>query len=412
MYTIMQIWRHVYAIAMYDNASPEAIATFDYLIEAGFVQCFMRILQYCFDREFLLTEYNRYVPYRLIETIFAGTQGDLARNERIVNIILEDEKSAFKIIWRVLNGEISWLEQMLCVQLMGNFSCYPRGVEFLLCHPDVVGIAGTYLWKSFETIYLNYQQFEDHKLVYQKALLSTDIPVTKAPEEHEYKPTPVRFGELAVLVTLCNVCNVCAAHPDEAPMERIEPCLHAVVKRGLYDNIGTVCYGIVLNQSQYHDLSLEKFLSFMSWSTFNKQSRKVLLEQLRQLPRARHEEPLFFARDTLTLSRSVVACLISHALWLDNEKSSHYSILGLVSLLTEDDDAAAEIVKAVGPQLMDLAHSIHHVKMPGDGDPLSIKRIILEAFLRLSGGVYFTEKGDRSKPICRCSGRGRGQAHL
>lgn len=399
LFTVMQLWRQMYAITMYDNSNPEALETFEYLIEAGWVQGSIRILGYSFDREFLLTEYNRYVPYRLIETFFVGTQGDLQRNERLVNLILEDEPPFFQAIWGLLKRGVSWLEELVSVQLMGNFSCYPRGVEFLLSHPEVVGVAGSYLWKAFENIYINHQQFEDHKLVYHKALIGTEIQIMKKPQEHTYKPTPARHGDLTVVITLCNVCNVCAAHPDEAPMERIEPCLYAVVKEGLFTNIATVCYGIVLTTTQYHDLTLEKFLSFLSWSTFNKHSRKLLLEQVRSLPRTRHEDPLFFDKDTFTLSRSVLACLISHALWLDNEKNSHFSILGLVALLTEDDDAAVEVIKIVGPQLFDLAHSIHHVKMPGDGDPLSVKRVILETFLRLSGGTYFTEKGDRTKPV-------------
>ena len=73
-------------------------------------------------------------------------------------------------------------------------------------------------------------------------------------------------------------------------------------------------------------------------------------------------------------------------------------ILGLVSLLTEDDEIAMEVVKVVGNQLFDLAQSFHHIQMPGDGDPLAVKRAILEPLLRLGGYSFYNEKGLKPTP--------------
>ena len=362
------------------------------------VECFMRILHFCHDKQFMLCEYNRYVPYRILEIFFVATQADFEVNEITIHKMLNDEEKATKILLPIITGEISWVEQIAAAQLFGNLSCFPKGVLWLLNNPPCVGAMGTFLWKTFVYLYLNYRQYEDRKILYQKALISSNITVVEG--KQKYEPSPPRIGDLTTFVTLCALCNVCAAHPEEK-MERIEPCLLAVAQEGLYWNLGTICCGILLSESQYNDLTLEKLLSFLSWSCFNKGSQKLIMEQIRTLPYGRLDEPLHFRRNSYTLSRGIVACLISHALWLDYEKGAHFAILGLVSLLTENDDIAVKIIELIGDQLLDLAHSIHHVKMPGDGDPLSVKRAIFETFLRLGGWVYYDEKGRKSKPVCK-----------
>ena len=95
----------------------------------------------------------------------------------------------------------------------------------------------------------------------------------------------------------------------------------------------------------------------------------------------------------MSRSRTVVAFLITHALWLDYDRGSHYSILGLISLLSENVEYAMEVVEMIGDMLFDLAHSFHHVRMPMDNSPLSVKRFIFETLLKLSGHTYFDEKG-------------------
>ena len=51
------------------------------------------------------------------------------------------------------------------------------------------------------------------------------------------------------------------------------------------------------------------------------------------------------------------------------------------------------VVDTIGPLLVDLAHSIHHVKLPGDGDPMAVKRGLFEPMLKLAGISYFSEQG-------------------
>jgi len=144
-------------------------------------------------------------------------------------------------------------------------------------------------------------------------------------------------------------------------MEKIQRCMLAIVKEGFYWNLSTVCFGILLNNSKYTEMTIEKFLSFTAWTCFNKESQKIALAQLLSLPSSRLEDLLAFSRHSFTKSCSVVACLLTHALWLDYDKGSHFAVLGLVSLLTEDDETAMEVVKVAGSQLYDLAHSFHHV---------------------------------------------------
>ena len=372
--------------------------TFDYLLEVGMVDALMRILHYGLDETFRVIEYNRYIPYRITELFFAATQGDLVRNNVFIEKMLEDERRALNTFFPILKGAITWAEQLSCCQAMGNLSCYPRGVTWLLDNPHLGGVMSRFLWCSYDLMYTHFKQYEDRKLNYHKFLIQTDIAFSG--EQQVYQPNPLRIADLTTFVTLCAVCNLCAAHPEE-PMEKIEPSLIAISKEGMFWHLDTICTGILLNESKYTDLTMEKFLSLLSWCCFNKESQQIVVKQLKSLPYSRQDNPFCFIKPTFTKSRSVVACLVTHAMWLDYEKGCHYSVLGLVSLLSENDEVAMEIVKVAGSQLFDLAHSFHHVQMPGDCDPTSIKRAIFEAFIRLSGSIYFTEKGEKSRPASK-----------
>ena len=390
----MHLWKMVYVLSLRDPPVPGYVKTFNFFFEAGMIDALIRILQYCLEKQFRLIEYNRYVPYRILELLFASTQADISRNDSIIAKMVEDKRRALNVFYPIIRGAISWMEQLICCQVLGNFSCYPAGVAWLLDNPNVVGAIGTFLWSSFDPLYLNYRQYEERTLEYHKVLLNTELDVRNGTRQ---QPIPVKLGYLTTFVSLCAVCNVCAAHPEE-PMEKVQRCMLAVVKEGFYWNLSTVCYGILLNDSKYSELTMEKFLSFTAWTCFNKESRQLVLAQLQALPSCRKEEPIGFTRQSFTKSCSVVVFLLTHALWLDYDKGSHFGILGLVSLLTEDDEIAMEVVKVVGNQLFDLAQSFHHIQMPGDGDPLAVKRAILEPLLRLGGYSFYNEKGLKPTP--------------
>ena len=71
--------------------------------------------------------------------------------------------------------------------------------------------------------------------------------------------------------------------------------------------------------------------------------QKLVIEQLRSLPVSRNDFPLFYAKDSYTISRSVIACLITHANHLDYEKGSHFATLALIFLLKESETVAMEV---------------------------------------------------------------------
>ena len=374
------------------------IAVFNYFMDAGMFKALNRILRYCFNPKFLVKEYNRYVPYRILESLFAATQYDLEKNNAIVEKIIEDPEDSYGIFDYFIRGGMSCMEQIACAQVIGNISCYPSGVEWLLQHPKMVGALSMHLWCSYDSLYVHFRQYEDRNLYYHKHMVYTEIPLDDNDEENTYKPTPVRLADLTTFVALCAVCNVCAANPEE-PMERIEPCLLEVVKEGYFHHLGAICHGIILNDSKFTELSLEKFLSFTSWCCFQEESQKIILEQLRMLPGSRLDNPFCFKRRSYTKTCSVLACLVTHSLWLDYEKGSHFAILGIVSLLRENDEVAMEVIKVANDMLFDLAHSPHFVKMPGIDDPISVKRCIMTAMLKYGGSRYYTEQGDESEII-------------
>lgn len=397
MYTMMHLWKFLYSVAM-SKPTPRVTDTVAYFMRAGMFQCMMRILERCLDRNFILTDYNRYIPYRILESIFAATQASYTLNDDVVNTVLEDPEKAFDIFYPLVCGRISLLEEMLATQLTSNFSCYPKGVVWLLDHPQLVGKVGVHIWLLYEQFFTCVSQQQEVHIPYIKHLAFTKIEVAK--DESNYKPSPMAIADLCTFIVLCCMCNVCAAHPDEEPMERVEPSLLAVVKEGLFNHMGSVSYGIILNDNRYHDeLTLEKFLSFLSWSCFQIGTQKLAIEQLHSLPTSRHDFPLFYAKDSYSKSRSVIACLVTHSCRMDFEKGSHFTTLALIYLLKEDDDVAMELIKVAGDTLLDMAHSIYHAQMPSpEQKPISFKRMVLETILRFGGSSYFSESGTVIKP--------------
>jgi hypothetical protein len=396
LYTILHLWKFLYAVAMI-KPTPRMTETVTYYMKAGMFQCFMRILERHSDRKFLLTDYNRYVPYRVLETIFAAMQASYTLNDEIANTVLEDPEKAFDIFYSLVGGELTLLEEVLATQVTANLSCFPNGVTWLLNHPLLVGKIGIHVWSLYEQFFKSMSQYQEVHIPYIRHLAYTKMKV--APSQC-YEPMPMVIADLCTFVVLCCMCNVCAAHPDEEPMERVEPSLLAVVKEGLFDHMGSASYAIILNDNKYHEeLTLEKFLSFLSWSCFQIETQKLAIEQLNSLPTSRHDSPLFYAKDSYSKSRSVIACLVTHSCRMDFEKGSHFTTLGLIYLLKEDDDVAMELIRIAGDTLFDMAHSIYHAQMPSpEQKPVSFKRMVLETILRFGGSSYFNESGVVVKP--------------
>ncbi len=72
MYTIKHLWAFLYSVALVPPL-PRVVRTVSFLMKAGIFQCMMRILERCSHRKFLLMDYNRLVPYPLMESIFMAT---------------------------------------------------------------------------------------------------------------------------------------------------------------------------------------------------------------------------------------------------------------------------------------------------------------------------------------------------
>ena len=368
-------------------------------MKAGIFRCLLRIVGRAMEKKFLLNDYNRLIPYRCLELIFAATQAAYTINDAVVNSVLEDQELAYTIFYPMVCGQMSCLEDVISCQLAANFSCYPTGVTWLLNHPNLVGKISTHMWYTYELIYKSINQYQELLIPYVKHLIYSEIEVGEG-GANVYKPTPISLADLNVFVVLCCLCNVCAAHPEDEPMERVEPSLLAAVNEGLFTNMGTVIYGIILNDNRYHDeLLVEKFLSFLSWSCFQKATQRLAIEQLHSLPTHRGDFPLFFNKNSYSKSRSVIACLVTHACHLDYEKGSHFATLALIYLLKESEDVAMEMVRWVGDTLFDMAHSIYHAQMPSpEQKPISLKRMVLETILKFGGSSYFDENGHIVKP--------------
>lgn len=401
MFTVMQCWRTIYKLMMSVPSEPADQATYHYFVRAGMYESFIRILGYCLDKKFLAIEYNRYVPYRILELFFFASQLEQEEHSYMVEKLIKESDSVLSTFTAIATGRITCVEQLACCQVLGNMACFTPGVLWLIEHPKVVGIIGKQLWSSYDVMYLKFRQCEDRRIDYHKHLCYTEVKLGKREDntESKYTPTPIRIADLTTFVSLCCLVNICAAVPGDTTMEKIEPCLVEVVKHGLYWYIGDVAYGIILNDSQYTtDLTIDRFLSFISWSCFQKESQDILMDMIKSLPCGQQDEPLlYFSRTSMTRSRTVVAFLITHALWLDYDKGSHYSMLGLISLLQENTEYAMEVIEMIGDLLFDLGHSIHHVLMPNNSNPLSVKRAIFEPFLKFGGYTYFDVESHKSK---------------
>ena len=372
------------------------VTTIDYFLDAGIIGCFMRILTYCLDKKFLLLEYNRYLPCRILECLFVCTHVEQPKNETAVEKIIEDEQRAVNIFYPILTGGISAIEQLTCCQLVGNLSSYVNAVNWLLRHPKLCAVVARHLWCSYDVLYTGLRQHEDLRNMYHMHLVYSNIDVTE--EDGESSADSIRISDLSMYLALCLACNICAAYPDDNPMSDITPSIVAIVKEGLYEHVGEVLCGIVLNFERNSEMTPSKFLSFVSWCCFQPSCQKIVLEQLARLPSSRHDNPFYFNRNSYTKTRSVVAFLITHAIWFDYEKGSHFAVLGILRLLMDDDTVAMEVVRLAGDLLFDLAHSIHHVRMPEDRDPIAIKRTIFEALLGLAGCSYYKENATKVEP--------------
>ena len=391
-YTVMHCWKAVFAVSMNHPPQRNILRTFEWMTECGMFQSLMRILQLCLDQEFLRIEYNRYVPFRILESFFGAMQAEMVNGDDLIKYIIEDLDIALPTFISIMEGKITFLEQIVGQQVIGNFSCYPRGMILLVDAPKLAGLTGKYLWIAYDLCWMHYQQYDERKLAVHRYLLNTDIPL--APVGKLYMPGPNRSPDLCAYSALCCMCNICAGFPDECGMDKVDDCLVALVNEGYYWNLGTIATGIHLSMPKYSELTIDKFLSLTSWSCFNHINQKKVLNQLFSLPASRQEDPLMFFPRSKYRGRSVIAFLITHALWLDFDHGTHFSILGLMYLLKEVPAVGKAVVDVIGPQLVDLAHSIHHVKLPGDGDPMAVKRGIFEPILRLTGQPYYSEQGD------------------
>jgi tetratricopeptide (TPR) repeat protein len=390
-YTVMHLWKAVFAVSTTHPPQRPTLRTFHWLAGTGMFQSLVRILSLCPDQEFLAVEYNRYVPYRILETIFAAMQAEMVHGDDIIKHVVEDLSIAVPTFVGLMEGRVSFSEQIMAQMVIGNFSCYPEGMILLVNAPHLAGLTGKFLWIAYNLCWVHYGQFDERKTYMHRHLLNTDIELDPG---KVYLPGPKRNPDLCAYSALCCMCNICAGYPDECSMEQVDDCLISLVSHGYFWNLGTIATGIHLAQPKYSELTIDKFLSLTSWAGFNPVNQRVILDQINSLPAVRREDPLMFFPTSKCRGRSAIAFLITHALWLDFDQGSHFSILGLMYLLKTIPEVGKAVVDAIGPELVDLAHSIHHVKMPDDGDPVPIKRGIFEPMLRLAGISFYTEQGE------------------
>ncbi len=395
-YTIMHIWRLFYLFSLAEDA-PQALATAEFYVKAGVLQAMMRIAGRAFDHDFFMTEYNRMVPYRALEVLFAATQSTNRDNELYVDLMLEDSLNPFETLNRMASGELTSVEQIMAIQLAGNFTYTDNGTKWVIDHPEMMGKMAYFLWLIYDVVYTTYMQFEDIRVPYMTQLAFTKIQFIDPDEAYEaYQFTT---NDIHMYHILCSLCNVCAAHPDDEPMERLEPALLSCVTHGIFDHAGLVLYGCVINDLNSQDQMMEKFLSFFSWSVFQIESQRVLMEQLKSRPFHRGDRPLFYDRDKDSKCNSVLAILNTHMTHMDYEKGSNFVTLAMVFLLKEDEDFAMEVIRWIGDSLIDLSHSTFHAPMPDIRDkPTSVKRMVLENMLRFGGSSFYDESGAVVKP--------------
>ena len=394
-YTILHLWKLFYFYALTEER-PEAMATANYFIKAGVLQSMMRVIARCFDRTFFMKEYNRLVPYRALEVVFAATQSTNQEHDWYVDIILDESCNTYDTLRRMITGEITSVEQIMACQVVGNISYTYNGTRWLIEHPVMMGKLAYFLWGMYDLTYTSYTQYEERRIFYMTQQCFTKIRFIDP--DDAYDVYPLTTWDIHMFHVICSLCNVCAAHPDDEPMERIEPALLCCVKEGLFDHAGTILCGTILNDTDYRDQTLEKFLSFFSWSTFQIEAQHMLIEQLRSRPTHRCDKPLLFDRDRDSKSNSVLAILNTHTIHMDYEKGSNFVTLAMVFLL-RDDDIAMEVIRWIGDTLFDLAHSTFHAPMPDIKDkPSSVKRVVFETMLRFGGISFFNEDGNIVKP--------------
>ena len=407
LYTVMHLWKVVFAVSMSHPPMRHILRTFDWMVELGMLHHLLRVLNLCLKQEFRAVEYNRYVPYRILEIMFAAMQAELVNGDEIIKAVVKDQFDfAARTFEPILEGKLTFAEQIIGQQVIGSFSCFPQGMILLVNAPYLAALTGKFLWIPYDLFWLNYSQYDERKIAMHRHLLNTDIELD--PGEKFYLPHPKRSPDLCAYSALCCMCNICAGIPDECDMGEVDVCLIALVKEGYYWHLGTIATGIHLARPRYAELTIDKFLSLTSWSAFNHVNQKIILDQFHSLPAVRTEEPLMFFPLSKCRGRSVVAFIITHALWLDFDRGTHFAIIGLMYLLKEVPEVAKMVMDAVGPQIFDLAHSIHHVKMPEGPDPRAIKRGLFEPILRLTGMSYFTERGEYIRSteceshVCTC----------
>ncbi len=393
-YTIMHLWPMIYAHQRYSiqTKMPYTAALFEYFVDAGMIEFFFRILSYGLERKFLHIEFNRYAPYRILECLVCCTHVDQPHCHAVVHRILANEQISVDIFLSYLNGKVSSLEAMVATQVIGNLSNYVPSMTWLLHHPSMCAAAAKFLWTAYTDQYSAFRQHQDLQSVYQRTLHS-NFQVNS--DEGVVMSDVTRLPQMTHHLGLQLMVNICAAYPEDNTLSQVEPSILAVVEEGLHDHVGDVMCGILLNYDVNPHVSPEKFTSVVSWSVFQSKSQKLAIEQLRRLPYTRRDKPPFFSRQSYAKSRSVIAFLITHSLWFDDNNAANYATLGVISLLRQSDEIAMEIIRFAGDLLYDLAHSIHIVKLPDDKNPSTVKSAILEVFLKLGGFSYYTQDKTR-----------------
>ena len=291
MYTVMHLWKFFYGTAMV-TPTPQVTATVTFFMEAGIFKCSMKILGRYSDKKFLLMDYNRLVPYRLLELIFAATQMSGAEDLKaeVVRSVLAEPGKAFNVFHSLISGRLSCVEELMACQLVANFTSYEAGMDWLLNYPWLVGRVGMHLWSTYDILFQSTEQYSELNTPYITHLDSAEIEVLR--DVAPYKNTHLAVADLCTYVILGGLSNMCAACPAEQPMSRVGPCLLAMVREGLFTHAGTVIYGIILNDNKYYQkLTVEKFLLVLSWSCFQPETQRLAVEQLNSLPDAQRRCP-------------------------------------------------------------------------------------------------------------------------
>ncbi len=389
MYTIIHLWPmiHIYQKDFVNSIKPYTAALIEYFIEAGLIECFLRLLAYCLQRQFLMVEFNRYASYRILEFLFGCTDADHPQRLAIIHRLLNNKQRAADIFITYLNGGVSSLEAMCTANLLANMSSETMVMSWLFDHPDICAAVGRFLWDSHTEQHSSFRQHLDLQSIHQRTLYSHYVVNG---EESVVASDVTQLPRTAVRSALNLLSNLCSESSKKYPTALVEPAMLAIIDRGLYDNIGDVICGILLD---YDDTTRrvppDKLMSFVSWSVHHLPGQDRALEQLHRLPYTRRDQPPFFSPWSYAKSRSVIAFLITHSLWFDDLNAGNRATQGVISLLMGSDKVATQIVQFAGDLLFDLAHSIHHVRIPQIDHFYPIKLAIFEVFLKLGGYSYY-----------------------